>query len=111
MTNEEESYFMSSDNPFADVGLPNPEECLIQAELLKYILTEIERRGLSQSQAASLLGVSRSQIRLLLEARLSKISLQSLVLMVVRLGTNVATFRQPTTTEPGHIIISLPQSA
>src|SRR5271169_4642537 len=102
MMNEEEGYFISSDNPFADVGLPNPEECLMQAELLKYILTEIERRGLSKSQAASLLGLSPSQIRLLLEARLSKIPLQSLVLMVVRLGTNVTTFRQPTATEPGH---------
>ena len=110
MINEEE-YFISSDNPFADAGLPNPEECLMQAELLKYILAEIERRGLSQSEAASLLGVSQSQIRLLLEARLSKIPLQTLVLMVVRLGTNVTTFRQPTKTEPGHIMISLPQSA
>ena len=52
---EEEGIFISSDNPFADVGLPNPEQCLMQAELLKYILAEIERRGLSQSQAASLL--------------------------------------------------------
>jgi predicted XRE-type DNA-binding protein len=111
MTDEEQECFISSDNPFADVGLPNPEECLMQAELLKYILTEIEQRGLSQSQAASLLDVPQSQIRLLLEARLSKIPFQSLVLMVVRLGTNVTTFRQPTTTEPGHIMISLPQSA
>ena len=108
---EEEGVFISTDNPFADVGLPNPDQCLMQAELLKYILAEIERRGLSQSEAASLLGVSPSQIRLLLEARLSKIPLQSLVLMVVRLGTNVTTFRQPTETEPGHIMISLPQSA
>jgi predicted XRE-type DNA-binding protein len=111
MNKEEEGVFISSDNPFADVGLPNPEQCLMQAELFKYILAEIERRGLSQSQAASLLGVSQSQIRLLLEARLSKIPLQSLVLMVVRLGTHVTTFRQPTTTEPGHLMISLPQSA
>jgi len=111
MTNNEEGYFVSSENPFADDGRPNPEERMIRVELMKYIVAEIKRRGLSMSQAASLLGVSEFQIRLLLEARMSRFALEHLLAMVIRLGAGVTTFRQPTTNEPGHILISVPQSA
>ncbi|HWS82869.1 MAG TPA: XRE family transcriptional regulator [Ktedonobacteraceae bacterium] len=111
MNDEEEGYFISSDNPFADAGLPDAEESLVRTELLCYIVIEIKRRGLSRRQAASLLGVSQSQIRLLLDARMSKFSLESLLVMMLKLGAGVTTFCEPTTSEPGHITISVPQSA
>ncbi len=111
MINDEEGYFISSDNPFVDDGRPNPEERMMRVELIKYIVAEIKRRDLSRSQAASLLGVSQSQICLLLDARMSKFSLESLLVMVIRLGAGVTTFCQPTTSEPGHITICIPQSA
>ena len=107
----EEGYFVSSDNPFADVGLPDAEECLVRAELLCYIVIEIKRRGLSRQQAASLLGISLSQVRHLLEARMSKFPLENLLAMVIRLGAGVTTFCQPTESKPGEIVISIPQSA
>lgn len=111
MINDEEYYFISSDNPFADDGRPNPEERMMRVELMKYIVIEIKRRGLSRHQAASLLGISLSQIRHLLEARMSKFSLESLLAMVIRLGADVTTFCHPTVSEPGQIVISIPQSA
>jgi len=111
MTNDEKGYFTSSDNPFADADLPDAEECLVRAELLCYIVTEIKRRGLSRRQAASLLGVSLFQIRYLLDARMSKFPLESLLVMVIRLGADVTTFSQPTMSEPGHITIRVPQPA
>ncbi|HEY4032715.1 MAG TPA: XRE family transcriptional regulator [Ktedonobacteraceae bacterium] len=111
INDEEEGYFISSDNPFADDGRPNPEERMMRAELLCYIVLEIKRRGLSRHQAASLLGVSLSQIRYLLEARMSKFSLESLLAMVIKLGADVTSFCQPTESQPGQIVISVPQSA
>jgi predicted XRE-type DNA-binding protein len=111
MINDEEGYFISSDNPFADDGRPNPEERMMRVELIKYIVAEIKRRDLSKGQAAALLGISQSQIRLLLEARMSKFPLESLLVMMIRLGAGVTTFCQPTTSEPGHIVIRVPQSA
>jgi predicted XRE-type DNA-binding protein len=107
----EEGYFISSDNPFADDGRPNPEERMMRAELLCYIVIEIKRRGLSRQQAASLLGISLAQVRYLLEARMSKFPLESLLAMVIRLGADVTTFCQPTESEPGQIVISIPKYA
>ncbi len=111
MIDEEMSYTVSSGNIFADAGLPNPDECLARAKLLSYIVTEIDRRGLSQDQAARLLGVPKSYIRLLLRAHLSSFSLEYLLQMVKKLGIQVVISCQPTTDEQGHITISLPQSA
>ena len=111
MNDDEEGYFISSDNPFADDGRPNAEERMTRAELLCYIVAEIERRSLSRQQAATLLGISQYQVRLLQEARMSKFPLEKLLMMVLKLGAGVTTFCQPTTSEPGHITINVPQSA
>lgn len=111
INDEQEGYFISSDNPFADDGRPNSEERMMRVELMKYIVAEIKRRGLAMSQAAFLLGVSQLQIRFLLEARMSKFPLESLLAMMIRLGADVTTFCQPTESEPGKIVISIPQSA
>ena len=107
----DEGYTVSSDNIFADAGLPNPEECLARVQLLKYIIAEIKRRGLSQRQAANLLGVSQPHISLLLQARVSNFPLEHLLQMVMRLGMDIAILCQPTTSEQGHVTLSLPQSA
>lgn len=74
-------------------------------------LCGLERRGLSRPQAATLLGVSQHQVRLLQEARMSKFPLEKLLIMVLKLGADVTTFCQPTAEEPGHITINVPQSA
>jgi predicted XRE-type DNA-binding protein len=107
----EEGYFVSSDNPFVDDGRPDPEGRMIQAELLCYIVLELKRRGIPRDQMAALLGITRLQVRYLLEVRMSKFSLESLLAMMIRLGAYVITFSQPTEDEPGHIMIRVPQAA
>ena len=107
----DEGYTVSSDNIFVDAGLPNPEECLARVQLLKYIIAEIKRCGLSQRQAANLLGVPQPHICLLLQARVSNFSLERLLQMVARLGVDVAISCQPATGEQGHVTLSLPQPA
>lgn len=47
----------------------------------------------------------------ILEARMSKFSLDSLLTMVIRLGADVTFFCQLTESQPGQIVISFPQSA
>lgn len=83
-------YTISSDNIFADLGFPNAEELLMQADLACTIIKEISRRGLTRRQAASLLGISRADATKLLEARLSRFSLESLQQMSAKLGMDVA---------------------
>jgi predicted XRE-type DNA-binding protein len=106
-----EGYTISSGNVFADAELPDAEECLARAELQYYIATEISRRGLTQRQAASLLGMPQSHVSHLLEKRLSCFSLEYLLQMIARLGIDIAISCQPATSEQGHVTISLPQSA
>lgn len=83
-------YIISSDNPFADLGMPDAEELLVQSDLLCDIILEISRRGLTRRQVASLLGISKADATKLLEARLSRFSLESLQQMKAKLGMNVA---------------------
>jgi len=87
---DDTGYVISSDNVFADFGMPNPEERLMRADLLYDIATEISRRGLTRRQAASLLGISQADVTKLLEARLSQFSLESLQQMSAKLGLDVA---------------------
>lgn len=91
--------------------MPNPEECLARVQLLKYIIGEIKQHGLSQRQAAKLLGVPQPHICLLLQARASNFSLERLLQMVARLGVDVAISWQPATGEQGHVTLSLTQFA
>lgn len=105
----DERCIVSSDNPFADLGLPNPEERLARAQLLCYIVTEIKRRGLSQTKAAALLGVPQPHISLLLQAKMSNFSLERLLQMVARLGLDVAISFQPAAGNLGHVTINPPQ--
>jgi len=86
-------YTISSDNIFADLGLPGAEELLMKADLLYDIATEISRRGLNRRQAASLLGVSPSDVARLLRPRLSYFSLESLQQMSAKLAMDVAISR------------------
>jgi len=83
-------YTISSDNIFADLGFPNAEELLMQADLSCSIVKEISRRGLTRHQAASLLGISQADVTKLQEARLSGFSLESLQQMSAKLGMDVA---------------------
>ena len=89
----EKNYTVSSDNIFADLGFPDAEELLMQADLSYSIVKEISRRGLTRRQAASLLGISQTDVTKLLEARLSRFSLERLQQMKAKLGTDVAISR------------------
>jgi predicted XRE-type DNA-binding protein len=105
----EKRYVVSSSNLFADVGLPDAEECFVRSRLLIYLVKEIERRNLSHHQASAVLDVPESDISLLLDCRLTSFSLERLIEMVAKLGMDVAISCQPAEGGGhGHVTISLP---
>jgi predicted XRE-type DNA-binding protein len=57
---KEEEIFIGSDNVFADIGHPHPEEALAKSKLMLRITTIIEDRGLSEEEVARLLRISPS---------------------------------------------------
>ena len=52
----------SSANVFADLGVKDPEEALVKARLAHVIAVAIKVRGLTQVEAAELLGIDQPKI-------------------------------------------------
>jgi predicted XRE-type DNA-binding protein len=82
-------YVIGSGNVFADLGVTRPEEALAKAELAHKIIAMIERRGLTQAEAAQLLEVDQPKISALKRGRLAGFSLDRLVRFLVLLGNDV----------------------
>ena len=73
-----EDYTVSSGNVFEDMDLPNPEERLAKAKLAAIINRIIEEKGLTQKEAAKILGINQPKISALKNGRLKGYSLERL---------------------------------
>lgn len=62
----------SSDNVFADIGLPKPEERLAKADLAIRITEAIRARRLTQTRAAPILKIDQPKISRLLRGLLHR---------------------------------------
>jgi predicted XRE-type DNA-binding protein len=85
----------SSGNVFADVGMADPEEALAKAKIARHINKLIADRGLTQSQASSILGVDQSRVSALSNGRLSVFSLEKMMQFASRLGNRVEIVIKP----------------
>lgn len=68
----------STGNVFEDMGMRDAEERLAKAELARLIRAEIRDRGLSQNEAAALLGAKQPDVSDLVRGRLSRFSIARL---------------------------------
>ncbi|MDQ5854409.1 MAG: helix-turn-helix domain-containing protein [Chloroflexota bacterium] len=80
---------MGSDNIFADLALPNPEERLLKAQLTLQIQRFIEQKDWTQAQVAAIIGLTQPQVSNLLRGRLAGFSVERLFSILVRLGHDV----------------------
>jgi predicted XRE-type DNA-binding protein len=79
----------SSGNVFADLGFPRPEEELVKAKLTVAIHELIKRRGLTQTEAADLLGTTQPQVSALMRCRAGNFSIERLLRFLNALGQDV----------------------
>lgn len=79
----------SSGNVFADLNLPPADDLLAKAELAAKIIAEIQRRRLTQSQAAAILGMDQPKVSALKQGKLSGFSIERLMRLLLRLGRDV----------------------
>jgi len=82
-------YAEGSGNVFADLNLPKADDLLVKAELAAKIIQETERRRLTQSQAAALLGIDQPKVSALKQGKLSGFSIERLLRFLVLLGRDV----------------------
>lgn len=79
----------SSGNVFADLNLSGADDLLAKAELAAKIIEEIQRRRLTQSQAASILGIDQPKVSALKQGKLSGFSIERLMRFLLLLGRDV----------------------
>jgi predicted XRE-type DNA-binding protein len=78
-----------SGNVFADLGLPEAEDELTKAQLASHIRHLIKRRRLTQTAAATLMGIDQPKVSALLNGRLSNFSSERLMRLLTALGQDV----------------------
>jgi len=87
MANRE--YTASSGNVFADLHLPGADDLLAKAELTAKIIAEIQRRRMTQAQAAALLGIDQPKVSALKQGKLAGFSIERLMRFLLLLGRDV----------------------
>jgi predicted XRE-type DNA-binding protein len=79
----------SSGNVFADLNLPQADDLLAKADLAAKIIAEIERRRLTQRQAAAILGIDQPKVSALRQGKLSGFSIERLMRLLLLLGRDI----------------------
>ncbi len=94
-----------SGNVFADLGLPNPEQELLKAQLSLQIYRIVKQRGLTQAQAASVLGIKQPHVSALMRNRAGNFSVGRLMEFLTALGQDVRITVKPTRKRVGEMAV------
>ena len=86
-----------SRNVFSDLALPNPEKSLVRAQIMARVAKIIEKRGLTQKQAAVLLHIPQSKVSCLVNGKLSLFTIDKLFEFLNALDTSIEITIRPKT--------------
>jgi predicted XRE-type DNA-binding protein len=80
-----------SGNIFRDLGFPpgKAQNLIMRAELMIKIEQFVRKSGMTQKEAARLIGITQPRLNLLLKRKIDLFSLDALVNMVARAGMQV----------------------
>jgi predicted XRE-type DNA-binding protein len=96
----------SSGNVFADLGLPNPEQELLKAQLTLQIYAILKDSGMTQVEIAKILGVQQPQVSLLMRNRAGNFSIGRLMEFLTALRRDVEITVRPTRKEHGALSVT-----
>lgn len=85
----------SSGNVFADLGFPDAEERLQKADLSYEIYKVITSRGLTQREAAKILGIDQPKVSAIVRGNLKGFSLERLIALLKKLDIDVHIAKKP----------------
>lgn len=87
--NEDIPVYEGSGNVFADLGLPDAEEALAKARLAQCLTEIMIERGLTQTEAAAILGIDQPKVSHLLRGRLTGFSTDRLLKFLTLMDQDV----------------------
>jgi predicted XRE-type DNA-binding protein len=93
----------SSENVFADLGLPNPEQELLKARLALEIYRLIRKRGITQAAAGKILGIKQPHVSALMRNRGGSFSVERLMDFLTALGQDVEIRVKPARSRQGEV--------
>jgi predicted XRE-type DNA-binding protein len=88
-------YERSSGNIFADLGFRNSKQELLKAKLTVEIYKQLKARGVTQQQAAKLLGTTQAQVSMLMRCKPVSVSVGRLMEFLTVLGQDVKVTVKP----------------
>jgi len=94
-----------SGNVFADLGLPNPEQELVKAQLTLQIYRILKSSGMTQVEIAKILGVQQPQVSLLMRNRAGNFSVGRLMEFLTALRQDVEITVRPARKEHGALSV------
>jgi len=95
----------SSGNVFADLGLPNPGQELLKAQLTLQIHSILKDSGMTQAEIAKILGVQQPQVSLLMRNRAGNFSVGRLMEFLTALRRDVEITVRPTRKDHGTLSV------
>ncbi|MEM8720602.1 MAG: helix-turn-helix transcriptional regulator [Cyanobacteria bacterium P01_G01_bin.39] len=87
----------SSSNIFADLNIPEPSLYLAKAQLANQICTVIQKRNLTQVEAAEILGINQPKVSALTRGNLDGFSSDRLLRFLNLLGQDIEIIIRPHT--------------
>jgi predicted XRE-type DNA-binding protein len=98
-------YEDSSGNVFADLGLPNPDQELLKANLTLQILRAIKARKLTQARTGKILRIPQPHVSDLMRGRARAFSAERLMQFLTALGHDVEIRVKQTRKGHGHVSV------
>ena len=101
----------SSGNPFADLGMTDPDTRLAKAKLALQITAFMREHNLTQEQVAEKLGIDQPQVSRIARGQLKTVSLEKLLALVNRLNMDIEinVMPNPEPARPAHMVVCSPE--
>ena len=94
-----------SGNVFRDLGFPHPEREQLKADLTLQIYRLIKQRGLTQAEAAEILGIRQPHVSALVRGRSGAFSVERLMQFLTALGQDVQVTVRSTRKRQGELSV------
>lgn len=91
----QKGYEVGDRNAFRDIGVPNPEEHLVKAQLVYKIDTILKKRRMKQTEAAALFGIRQPDVSMMLRGEFRQFSVERLLRFLVKLDQDVEVVVRP----------------